>query len=81
MVVSGDRSELPAIRVGRRRVKLPSGSAPVVVLEHATKPFTAFDLTCDDTNILIRLDAMVAQALMISLGMIVLDVFTNCVLK
>ena len=53
----------------------------MVVLEHATKPFTAFDLTSDGTNILIRLDEMVAQALMISLGMIVLDVFTNCVLK
>ena len=53
----------------------------MLVLEHATKPFTAFDLTCDDTNILIRRDKMVAQALMISLGMIVLDVFTNCVLK
>jgi hypothetical protein len=63
------------------QIRIKSGSASVVVLEHATKPFTAFDLTSDGTNILIRLDEMVAQALMISLGMIVLDVFTNCVLK
>ena len=54
-----------------------SSSASVVGLQHATESFTALDLTSDGTNILIRINEMVAQALMISLGMIVLDVFTN----
>ena len=49
----------------------------MVVLQHVTESFAARDLTSDGTNILIRLDELVAQALMISLGMIVLDVFTN----
>ena len=49
----------------------------MVVLQHATESFSALDLASDGTNILIRLDELVAQALMISLGMIVLDVFTN----
>ena len=49
----------------------------MVGLQHATESFTALDLTSDGTNILIRINEMVAQALMISLAMIVLDVFTN----
>ena len=59
------------------RCSSESGCSSVVVLQHATESFSALDLTSDGTNILIRLDEMVAQALMISLGMIVLDVFTN----
>jgi len=53
----------------------------VVVLEHATESFSALDFTSDGTNILIRLDEFIAEALMVSLAMIMLDVFTNGVLK
>ena len=63
------------------RCSSESSSATVVVLEHATESFSALDFTSDGTNILIRLDEFIAEALMVSLAMIMLDVFTNGVLK
>lgn len=53
----------------------------MVVLQHSTKPFTAFDSTHGRTIILIRLDQFIAQSLMVSLLVIVFDVFTNGLLK
>ena len=53
----------------------------MVVLEHATESFSALDLTSDGTDSFLWIDELVAEALMVSLAMIVLDVFTNCVLK
>jgi len=53
----------------------------MVVLQHSTESFSALDFTSDGTDILIRINEMVAQALMIPLAMIMLNVFTNCVLK
>ena len=52
------------------RCSSESSGVSVVVLQHATEPFSALDLTSDGTNILIRINEMVAQALMISLAMI-----------
>ena len=53
----------------------------MVVLEHATESFSALNLSRNGIDIIARIDELVAEALMVSLGMIVLDVFTNCVLK
>ena len=71
------------IAKGQRQSPLQatSGGAPVVVLEHATESFSALDLTSDGTDSFLWIDELVAEALMVSLAMIVLDVFTNCVLK
>jgi hypothetical protein len=53
----------------------------VVVFQHATTPFSAFDSAHDRTIILIRLDEMVAQTLMVSLAMIMLNEVGNSSLK
>jgi hypothetical protein len=79
--VSTERAPSPQNDHDSVQLRIKSSGASVVVLQHATEPFSALDLTSDGTNILIRINEMVAQALMISLAMIVLDVFTNCVLK
>ena len=63
------------------RCRSESSGASMVVLQHATEPFTALNVAISRSSILLRLDELVAEALMVSLGMIVLDVFTNCVLK
>jgi hypothetical protein len=71
------------IAKGQRQSQLEatSGCSSVVVLQHVTESFAARDLTSDGTNILIRLDELVAQALMISLAMIMLDVFAHSSLE
>ena len=53
----------------------------MVVLEHATKPFSALDLSRNGIDIIARIDELVAEALMVSLAVVMLDVFTNGVLK
>ncbi len=53
----------------------------MVVHPHATEPLSAFDLTGDGTDSFLRLDELVAQTLMISLGMIVLNEIGNSSLK
>ena len=53
----------------------------MVVLEHATESFAALNLSRNGIDIIARIDELVAEALMVSLAMIMLDVFTNCVLK
>jgi hypothetical protein len=63
------------------RCSSESSGASVVVLQHATEPFTAFDSAHDRTIILIRLDELVTETLMASLGVVVLNVFTNSILK
>ena len=63
------------------QLRIKSSGASVVVLQYRTESFSALDGASNSTSILIRINEMVAEALMVSLGMIVLDVFTNCVLK
>ncbi len=53
----------------------------MVVLEHATKPFSALDLTSDGTDSFLWIDEMVAQTLMVSLAMIMLNEVSNSLLK
>ena len=53
----------------------------MVVLEHATESFSALDLTSDGIDIIARIDEPVAEALVVSLAVVMLDVFTNGVLK
>ena len=53
----------------------------MVVLQHATESFAALDFTSDGTNILIRLDEFIAEALMVSLGVVMLDVYAYGVPK
>ena len=53
----------------------------MVVLKHATKSFTALNLASNRTSITVRLNQLIAEDLMIPLAVIVLDIFTNCVLK
>ena len=71
------------IAKGQRQSQLEatSGGSSVVVLQHATEPFTAFDSAHDRTFILVRLDELIAEALMITVAVVVPDVFTNCVLR
>ncbi len=52
----------------------------MVIVEHATESLTAFDLAHDDF-IIDRLNQFIAQSLMVSLLVIVLDVFTHGVLQ
>jgi len=61
--------------------EVTSGRASVVVLQHATESFAALDLTSDGTDIIARIDELVAEALMVSLAVVMLDVFTNGVLE
>jgi hypothetical protein len=53
----------------------------MVVLEHPTKPFTAFDSASDRTRMAIRLNEFITEHLMIPLAVIVLDVLLPDVLK
>ena len=53
----------------------------MVVLQHATESFSALDLTSDGTDSFLWIDEMVAQALMVSLGMIMLNEVGNTSLK
>ena len=53
----------------------------MVVLEHATKPFSALDLSRNGIDIIARIDEFIAEPLMIPLAVVMLDVFTNGVLE
>jgi hypothetical protein len=48
----------------------------VVVLQQATEPFSARNVT-SMTNLVARFDQIVVQPLMIPLGLVVLDVFSD----
>ena len=63
------------------RCNSTSDSATVIVLEHATKPFPAFDPASDDSSIIDWLDQLIAESLMISLAVAMLDVFTHGILQ
>jgi hypothetical protein len=63
------------------QLEATSGSSSVVVLEHCTKPFSALDLTSDGTDSFLWIDELVAQALMVSLAMIMLNEVGNSSLK
>lgn len=53
----------------------------MVVLEHPTESFTAFNLPSDGTDTFRRLDELIAQTLMVPFGMVVLDVDTQSSLQ
>ena len=53
----------------------------MVVLQHATESFSALDLTSDGTDSFLWIDEMVAQTLMVSLAMIMLNEVGNSSLK
>ena len=53
----------------------------MVILQHATESFAAHNLSRNGTDSFLRLDELVAQTLMISLGMIVLNEIGNSSLK
>lgn len=80
-VVSGFTRLVIAVRACTSRYEVTSGSSPVVGLEHATESFVALNLCRNGIDIITRIDELIAEALMVPLGMIMLDVFTNCVLK
>ena len=61
--------------------EVTSRNATVVILRHATKPFTACDSAHDRIRMVIRLNEFIAQSLMVSLLVIVFDVFMHRVLK
>ena len=50
-----------------------SSGASVVVLQHATESFSALDLSRNGIDIIARIDELVAEALMVSLAMIMLE--------
>ncbi|MEO2016292.1 MAG: hypothetical protein ABGZ53_18180, partial [Fuerstiella sp.] len=56
---------------------LTSGRSSVVVLEHATESFSALDLSRNGTDIIARINELVAEALMVSLAMIMLNEVGN----
>ncbi len=60
---------------------LASGGASEVVLQHATESFSALDPASDGTDSFLRLDELVAEALMVSLAMIMLNEVGNSSLK
>ena len=47
----------------------------IVVLQHAAETLSAFNLTCDASDFLIRLYQLVVDSLVISFGRIVSNVF------
>ncbi len=49
----------------------------MIVPQHAAKPFTTFNLTITLANFVTRPDDLVAPTLVISLGMIMIDVRTD----
>ncbi len=53
----------------------------MVVLQHATEPFSVLGLSRNGIDIIARIDEMVAQTLMVSLAVVMLDVFTIGVLE
>jgi hypothetical protein len=53
----------------------------VVVPQHATKSLTAFDPASNGISIILWLNQLIAEPLMISLAVVMLDVFTNGVLE
>ena len=53
----------------------------MVVLEHATKPFSALDLSRNGIDIMARIDECIAETLMVSLAMIMLNEVGNSSLK
>ena len=53
----------------------------MVVLEHATKPFSALDLSRNGIDIIARIDELVAEALMVSLAVVMLNEVGNSSLK
>jgi hypothetical protein len=53
----------------------------VVGLEHATESFAALNLSRNGIDIIARIDALVAEALMVSLAMIMLNEVGNSSLK
>ena len=53
----------------------------MVGLQHSTKPFTALDSASDRTDDFLWVDELVAQTLMVSLGMIMLNEIGNSSLK
>jgi hypothetical protein len=61
--------------------EVTSASSPVVVLQRSTKPFTAFNSASDGTDSFLWVDEMVAQTLMVSLGMIMLNEIGNSSFK
>ena len=52
-----------------------------LTLQHATETLTALDLACDELSIIARLNQFIAESLMISLCMVMLDVFANGALQ
>ena len=58
-----------------------SRSGPMVVLEQSTKPMPTLDLAGDSFDVSIGMNQLVGQPLMISLGVVMLDVLPNCILK
>ena len=63
------------------RCSSESSGVSVVVLQHATEPFSALDLTSDGTDSFLWIDELVAQTLMVSLAMIMLNEVGNSSLK
>jgi hypothetical protein len=53
----------------------------VIVLEHPIESFTAFDPASDGITIIGWLHQLIAQSLMVSFGVVMLDVFTHSVLQ
>ena len=53
----------------------------VVVLEHATESFSAFDPASDGISIIDWLNQLIAQSLMVPFGVVMLHVFTHGVLQ
>jgi len=60
---------------------IKSSCASMVILQHATESFSALDHTSDGTNSFLWVDEMVAQTLLVSSGMIMLDVIPHHLLK
>ena len=63
------------------RCSSESSGASVVVLQHATESFTTLDLARDGTNSFLWIDECIAEPLMVSLAMIMLNEVGNSSLK
>ena len=53
----------------------------MVELEHATKSLTAFDPAITGSRNFARLNQLIAESLMVPFGMVMVDVFTYCILQ
>ena len=71
------REAFPRATLSHRRLHI----ATVVELQHATESFTAFDPASDGIRFIDRLNQFIAESLMISFAVVMLDVFTNGVLE